>query len=96
MKLTPFFVATDWVGRFIERLSGLTLREAYQTLVFDPLGISADTLSVFRTSKLDKNKSSMSAKVGDGQFISIPFDTPQHEGVSPDGFAPVASAPLWG
>ena len=85
----------DWVGRFIERASKLTLRDAYKTIVFEPLGLSSSPIDTFRTEEMNKDRSAIHAPLGDGAFVAIPFDTPQFEGVPPPGMATLASGPLW-
>ncbi|KAK4699941.1 hypothetical protein P7C70_g6313, partial [Phenoliferia sp. Uapishka_3] len=88
--------STDWIGRFVERLSHLTLQEAYQTLVFDPLGISRGELCLFRSKEMDLNRARVSMKIGESFDDSMPFDTPQFDGAPPVGFAEFATAGLWG
>ncbi|KAL8287138.1 hypothetical protein RQP46_003590 [Phenoliferia psychrophenolica] len=89
--------STDWIGQFIIRLSGLTLREAYQTLVFTPLGVKPGALDSFVTTQLHLNRSTVAAKISEGQFVAIPVElTPQYEGTPPEGFATLASAALLG
>ncbi|KAK4702750.1 hypothetical protein P7C70_g3470, partial [Phenoliferia sp. Uapishka_3] len=87
--------STDWVARFIERKTGLTLRAALKTLIFDPLGVPSDQLDLYRSEGMNENCSAIHAKVAPGTFIPIPFDTPQFD-VPPPGFVPLASAGLWG
>lgn len=69
---------------------------AYRTLIFDPLGIPASAIDTFRTDEMNKDGASIHALLGNGSFIAIPFDSPQFEGVPPEGMATLASAPVWG
>lgn len=45
---------------------------------------------------MNKDGASIHALLGNGSFIAIPFDSPQFEGVPPEGMATLASAPVWG
>ncbi|KAL8283889.1 hypothetical protein RQP46_005321 [Phenoliferia psychrophenolica] len=87
--------STDWVARFVERVSGTPLRTALVSLVFEPLGVPAGELDPFRTPQLDQKRGTINAKVAPATFVPIPFDTPQFE-QPPPGFAALGSACLWG
>ncbi|KAM0753994.1 beta-lactamase/transpeptidase-like protein [Meredithblackwellia eburnea MCA 4105] len=89
-------VNTDWACRFIERVSGLTLRKAFKTLVFDPLGVNTEELDVLRNEKMNENRSIISAKIGEKTWVPTPFDTTQFADVPPKDFETLGSAPLWG
>lgn len=67
-----------------------------QDLVLTPLGVAPDTLDSFVTEEMKKDRSAMHVKISPGEFIVIPFETPQYEHEVPEGFATMATAPLHG
>ncbi|KAK4053230.1 hypothetical protein OIO90_004004 [Microbotryomycetes sp. JL221] len=82
----------EWIA------SGKSVREAFKTYLFEPLGIESDTLDTFRTPVMDDKRGKFAFNTGPGEFIVSPiqFDTPQFEDHGPEGKFPTASAPLWG
>ena len=77
--------------------NGTSFRQAAQELLYEPLGLPKDTIETFRTPPMDENLAEIVAKLPDGSFVSLPtpFDTPQHEGVPPEGQSVLGNAPFW-
>lgn len=89
----------DWLAVIIPRLTSLTLRDAFQQYLFTPLGIAPDTLDSFRTAAMDAHRGAIAMRDPSSHAfgpLPMPFDTPQYEGVPPEGKNPLTSAPLWG
>ncbi|GAA6004012.1 serine hydrolase domain-containing protein [Rhodotorula paludigena] len=85
-----------FIGLFITRKSGLTLRQALRTLIFDPLGLAKDDIDTFLTPALRERYIDVAARHPvDGSFVSLPFhfETPQYEGDVPEGMSVLADAP---
>lgn len=87
----------DWLAPFIARLTGLTLRDAFKKYLFSPLGLEPDTIDTFRTPAMDAKRGAILARNEKGDWVPLPepFDTPQYEGVPPQGENPLTSAPIW-
>lgn len=58
--------STEWVGFFIERVSQKPLRQAYQDLLFTPLGIPKNGLDTFVGPEMREDRSSLHSKFVDG------------------------------
>jgi methyl acetate hydrolase len=65
----------DWVGKAVERVSGLSLAEYFQTRIFGPLGM-IDTGFVLRPDQRAR-LASMHARQPDRSLTAIPFEVPQ-------------------
>lgn len=63
----------------------MNARQAYQELVFTPLGITE--LDQFRSPSMDERRVAMGYQVAEGEFIPLPmpFDTAQFDGEPPEG-----------
>ncbi|GAA6018897.1 hypothetical protein JCM11491_001718 [Sporobolomyces phaffii] len=91
-------LSAEWLGLFVQRVSGTSFRRAAHDLLIEPLGLARDTIDVFRTPALNANLVEIVAKLPDGQFVSLPdpgFDTPQYEDVPPEGRSVLANAPFF-
>ncbi|GAA6000615.1 hypothetical protein JCM10207_004577 [Rhodosporidiobolus poonsookiae] len=88
-----------YVGLFIIRKSGKTLRRALQDLVLGPLGCEPDTIDAFLTPKMKTTLATIAMRNSEGDsFTPLPFswDMPQWKDEPPEGFMHVADAPLYG
>lgn len=89
----------DYLGLFISRLHGSSVRQAFRDLLFDPFRIETDTLDLFRTPTMDDKVVALSFRGRtSGTFCPAPIalDTPQFEDEAPQGRVPFMQGPLWG
>ncbi|KAL8279627.1 hypothetical protein RQP46_007940 [Phenoliferia psychrophenolica] len=92
----------EWLSVLIARLSGTSMRRAFQDVLFTPLNIAPNTLDIFRTPSMDANRSTIAYRAPGSSptdpFIPLPFpfDTPQFEDVPPQDLVPTGSGPVWG
>lgn len=94
--IAPRSGGPGFIGLFITRKSGLTLRQALRALIFDPLGLAKDDIDTFLTPALRERYVDVAARHPvDGSFVSLPFhfETPQYEGDVPEGMSVLADAP---
>jgi methyl acetate hydrolase len=67
-------IGIDWAGRLVEQVSGQGLDAYFAEHIFAPLGMNDTTFfpSVDQKSRM----ASVSQKLGDGNFVAIPFGMP--------------------
>ncbi|KAF9519460.1 hypothetical protein BS47DRAFT_1336893 [Hydnum rufescens UP504] len=86
-----------WLGQFIVRCTGFNLRQALKKYIFEPLEIPSSELDVYIPPEHAARKAVMHTQSPTGSgFISIPFDIYTSEGDPPEGYAYIASGPLFG
>ncbi|WRT69885.1 uncharacterized protein IL334_006876 [Kwoniella shivajii] len=65
-----YSTSIDWVGKLIERVSGLDLEEYFKKNLFEPCGIK--TLTFYPTDEIKKHKMSVCFRDQDGNVKAIP------------------------
>ncbi len=68
-------INTDWVGKVVEKLSGLSLEDYFRQHIFEPLGMT-DSGFVMRTEQRSR-LAAMHARNAGGSLAPIPFEVPQ-------------------
>lgn len=69
-----YSIGIDWVGRMIEQVSGLRLRDYMARHIFAPLGMKDVTFEA--NAEQQSRASAMHARLPDGSLVVIPFGIP--------------------